>query len=138
MHRVTLNFHSGMGDTLIEVEIEISNENGMFKLWDKSQVIVGCSITIIDRNTIFVGDKYSTIYVLTSLIKLKNQWTDYMESVVQLVSFNSESERVSIFFNQEHSFTFQICDISLPECQTGFVYFFDFLYRSHIFLHRNE
>ena len=68
MHRVTLNFHSGMGDTLIEVEIEISNENGMFKLWDKSQVIVGCSITIIYRNTIFVGDKYSTIYALTSLL----------------------------------------------------------------------
>ena len=112
-----------MGDTLIKVVMEVYNDNSMYKLLYKAQVIVGCIRTRIGRNTIFVGDKYSTIYVLTSLIKLKNQWTDYMESVVQLVSFNSKSERVSIFFNQEHSFTFQICDISLPECQTGFVYF---------------
>ena len=91
-----------MGDTLIKVVMENSNENGMFKLWGKSQVIFGCSRTIIGRNTIFVGDKTSTIDALTSLILLKNQWIDYMESVLQLVSVNSESERLSIFFNQEH------------------------------------
>ena len=85
----------------------------MFKLWDKSQAIVGCRRTIIVRNTIVVGDKYSTIDELTSLIQLKNQWKDYMESAIQLVSVNSESKRESVVLNQEHSFMFQIRDISL-------------------------
>ena len=37
-----------------------------------------------------------------------------MESVLPLVSVNSESERGYAVFNQEHSFPFQRCDISLP------------------------
>ena len=122
-HRIKLAIHAAMGDTLIKVVMENSNENGMFKLWDKSQGIVGCRITRIGRNNIFVEDKYSTINALTSLIILKNQWTDYMELVLQLVPVNSESERESVVFNQEHSFPFRIYDISLSECQTGLVCF---------------
>ena len=78
-----------MGDTLIKVVMEVSNDNSMYKLLYKAQVIVGCIRTRIGRNTIFVGDKYSTIDAITSLIQLKNQWKDYMDSVLQLVSVNS-------------------------------------------------
>ena len=87
-------------------------------------MIFGYSRTIIDRSAIFIGDKTSTINSLTSLIQLKNQWTYYMEYVLQLVSVNSGSERGSVVLKQENSFPFLICDISLPDCQTGFVYFF--------------
>ena len=61
-----------MGNILIKVAMEISNENGMFKLWYKAQVIFGCSRTGIVRNIVFLGDKYSKIDALTSLNKLKN------------------------------------------------------------------
>ena len=77
--------HAAMGNTLIKVVMEISNKNGMFKLWDKEQVIVGCSRKRIGRNIIFLGDKTSTIDAVSSLIQLKNQWKYYMDSVLQLV-----------------------------------------------------
>ena len=70
-HCVTLTIHAAMGNTLIKVAMENSNENGMFKLWNKSQVIFGCSRTRIGRKTIFVGVKYFTIDSLTSLFQLK-------------------------------------------------------------------
>ena len=120
---LTSTIHSATDNNLIKFAMENSNENDLFKLWDKAQVIFGFRRTRIGRNTIFVGDKNSTIDALTSLIQLKNKWTDRMDSVLQIFSVNRKSERESIFFNQEHSFTFQIRDISLPECQTGFVYF---------------
>ena len=46
-----------------------------------------------------------------------------MDSVLQLFLVNSVSERESFVFNQEHSFMFLICHISLPEFQKMFVYF---------------
>ena len=82
-HCVTSTIHYAMSNNLIKVVLEISNDNGMFKLWYKSQVIFGCSRTRISRNTIFLGEKYSTIYTLTSLIQLKNQRTDYMKSEIK-------------------------------------------------------
>ena len=87
--RVTWSIHSAMGDTLFHAETEFSNDNDMFKIWDKAQVMVGCIRTRIGRNTIFVGDKTSTIDALTSPIQLKNLWKYYMELVLRLVSVNS-------------------------------------------------
>ena len=103
--------------------MQISDTDQNFKIWDKAQVIVACSRTRIGGNTIFVGDKTSTINTLTSLIQQRNQWTDYMEMVLNLVTINGTSENNQVIFNQERSFPFRICDISLPQCNTGFVYF---------------
>ena len=81
-----------MGDTLIKVAMQISDTDESFKIWDKAQVIVACSRTRIGENTIFVGDKTSTINTLTSLIQQRNQWTDYMEMVLNLVTINGTTE----------------------------------------------
>ena len=45
-----------MADTLIKSAMEISNENSIFKLWDKAQVIIGCSRKIIGLNAIVLGE----------------------------------------------------------------------------------
>ena len=45
-----------MADTLIKSAMEISNENSIFKLWDKAQVIIGCSRKIIGVNAIVLGE----------------------------------------------------------------------------------
>ena len=90
-HRVTSTIHASMGDTLSKVAIQISLDESSYKLWDKAQVIVAISRTKVGANTIFVGDKDSTINALVSLIQMKNQWTDYMESVLQIVSINTDS-----------------------------------------------
>ena len=51
-HIVTSMIHAAMGDTLVEVTLEVSNSDGHYKLWDKAQVIVACSRTKIGKNTI--------------------------------------------------------------------------------------
>ena len=102
-----------MGDTLFQAATEFSNDNDMFKIWDKAQVMVGCIRTRIGRNNIFSVDKSSTIDAINSLIQLINQWKDYIELVLKLILANSEAEMESLVFNQDNSFTFRICDISL-------------------------
>lgn len=130
-HRVTSTIHASMGvDTLIKVAIEVSNTDSQYKLWNKSQVIVACSRTKVGRNTIFVGDMVSIIDALVSLIRQKNQWTDYMEKVLDLTTMNGptaedQTEEVAPgrrVFNTERCFPFRLCDVSLPSCKTGFVY----------------
>ena len=127
--RVTSTIHAAMGDTLIKVAIEISNTDEIFKLWDKAQVIVACSRTKIGKNTIFVGDKKSTIDLLVTLIQQKNHWTDYMEKVLELVSIQRENDindnanTYRGILDIEPVFPFRLCDMTIPDCKTGFVYF---------------
>ena len=54
-HRSTSTIHVTIGDNLMKVNMEVSNENGMFKLANKSKVLVGCIRTRTRKNTIFVG-----------------------------------------------------------------------------------
>ena len=90
-HHITSTIHESMVDTLQKIAMEVSDQKDSFKLWDKAQVIVGCSRTKTGKDTIFVGDKRSTINALVSLIQQKNQWVDYMENVLNLISVNAQT-----------------------------------------------
>jgi hypothetical protein len=131
-HRVTSTIHAAMGDTLSRVAIEISRDNNSFKLWDCAQAIVTLSRTKLGKNLIFVGDKTETIAALTELIQMKSQWTDYMEEVLRMITLRNENETQN---NEEENddnhqlqqlsqrhYPFRICDVVLPQCNTGFVY----------------
>ena len=55
----------------------------------------------------------------------KCQWTDYTENILNLIKVDSD---IAIYQTRVpalnlDSFTFHICDISLPQCKTGFVNF---------------
>ena len=121
-HRVTSTIHAAMGDTLVRVATQISNDSTKFKLWDKAQVIVALSRTKLGKNVIFVGDKEGTLDSLVELVQKRTQWTDYMETVLNLVTVNSRANPPVRQMTQS-SFPFRICDVSLPQCNTGFVYF---------------
>lgn len=122
-HRVTSTIHASMGDTLIKVAIEISNM-GVYKLWDKAQVIVALSRTRVGKNTIFVGPKDVTVNALVELIQQQNQWTDYMENVLSLTTVDYlTDERESVIFQQQDSHPFRVCNIPLPQENVGYVYF---------------
>ena len=129
-HRVTSTIHAAMGDTLIRVAIEISRSNSSFQLWDCAQAIVTLSRTKIGKNLILVGDKNETIEALSVLIQMKSQWTDYMEEVLKLITLhpvvNSDNQDVVDDSNRNlftlQSYPFRLCDVSLPQCNTGFVY----------------
>ena len=131
-HRVTSTIHAAMGDTLSRVAIEISRDNNSFKLWDCAQAIVTLSRTKLGANLIFVGDKNETIASLVELIQIKSQWTDYMEEVLKMITLvneidehddeeENENRQQPRQLSQRH-YPFRICDVGLPQCNTGFVY----------------
>lgn len=120
---VTSTIHSCMGDTLCTVATEISSDDGNYKLWDKAQVIVLLSRTKTGKNLIFVGNKQSTIKALTMLIQMKNQWSDYMDEVIDIITLNKQDNPkndLAVFQYQHYPFEFN--DVALPQCNTGFVY----------------
>ena len=121
-HHVTSTVHATMGDTLNKIATEISDETNEFRLWDKAQAIVLLSRTKLGSNIIFVGNKNNTINALSSLIKTTNQWMNYMEKVIEMVSINGleDHTEMSVFNHQECPFLLQ--DMPLPQCNTGFVY----------------
>ena len=121
-HRVTATIHAAMGDTLSKVAMQIVGGN--FELWDKGQVVVGLSRTRLGQDIIFVGNKEETINLIIRLCQTHNQWTDYMENILDLVTLGEEShtEMTTPSLTTE-SYPFRICDIPLPQCRSGFVYF---------------
>ena len=64
---------------------------------------------------------------------MRSQWTDYMEEVLNLITIQSTTDKVEnnngdnnnetrcLFTHQKYPF--RLCNISLPQCRTGFVYF---------------
>ena len=122
-HRVTSTIHASMGDTLNKVAMQITD--AMFELWDKAQIIVALTRTKLGRNVIFVGDVEETSNAIIQLIQTKSQWTDYMENILNFITIsndNPNNQDTVPTLNQD-TFPFRICDISLPQCKTGFVYF---------------
>ena len=117
---VSSTVHASMDDTLSTILKEISENDSNYKLWDKAQAIVLLSRTCVGSDIIFVGSKQSTIAALVKIIRLKSQYIDYMEYVLDLVSITNIIERCPVFQHQNHPFRF--CDIPLPQCNTGFVY----------------
>ena len=54
---------------------------------------------------------------LRRLIQTRSQWSDYMERVLDIASIDSNEP-----FHQEEHYPFRICDMPIPQCNTGFVY----------------
>ena len=124
-HRVTSTIHAAMGDTLCRMATEVSRTDPNFSVWDKGQLVVVLSRTKLARNTIFVGIKEETLAVFKEILLRKTQWSDYIEDVLDVVTLSPQDSEVqrapSTPFTQQ-SFPLRICDVSLPQCRTGYVY----------------
>ena len=108
-------------DTYESMATKISTTDKNFSLWDKGQLIVIISRTRDPKKTIFVGNKRDTLEALQSLLLKRTQWTDFMEHILDVITINSESERPLVTATTEE-YPFQVSNIDLPQCQTGFVY----------------
>ena len=75
------------------------------------------------KNTVFVGPKDEAIYGLELLLNQITQWCDYIEEVTKITKVNPNNNSESSASLNQSSFPFKICDISLPQDQTGSVYF---------------
>ena len=95
-----------------------------FNLWDKGQLVVLLSRTKTAKDTIFVGNKSETLSALKAILMNKSQWSDYIENVLNIVTINSTADNpLPRRVMNQNAFPFRICDIALPQCRTGFVYF---------------
>ena len=99
-------------------------------VWDKEMLVVLLSRTKYAKDSIFVDSKNNTLTAFRKILTLKTQWTDYIEDILELVTINSDGD--SAHHNDEGQgrnrtftpeyYSFGICDIALPQCQSGFVY----------------
>ena len=89
----------------------------------KEQVVVGLSRTCCARDTIIVGDRSFAVNRLWDLITIGNQWTDYIETLLERLSINGGSgdEHYSNF-NQTQDFPYRTCDLDVPDARSGYVY----------------
>ena len=120
-HRVTGTIHSAMGDTYESMATMISTTDKNFSLWDKGQLIVIISRTRDPKKTIFVGNKGDTLAAFKHLLLKRTQWTDFMEHILEVITVNT-TVGVPMVTADPEEYPFQVCDIELPQCQTGFVY----------------
>ena len=87
-HYISGTIHSIMGDTLPSLATTFSNEDRNFSMWDKGQLLVILSRTKESKQTIFVGDKNSTLDALCNILTQRTQWTDYMEQILKIITMN--------------------------------------------------
>ena len=125
-HYVTATIHGAMGDTYNKMAASISDINEDKRLWDRGQLIVLISRTRKMENTIFVGPKNESIKGLKCLLTYRTQWCEYMDEVLKITTIKRDDDTDIDIDHQvmnQRSYPFRICDISLPQDRTGYVYF---------------
>ena len=83
------------------------------------------SRTKFAKNIIFVGNKIDTLNAFLNILMKKNAWSEFMELVLDIIKLTSSETNEEILSQTmlQDKYPIQICDISLPQCYTGFVYF---------------
>ena len=88
-------------------------------------MIVLLSGTEFAKNMTFVGNKTDTLNVLLIILMKRNSWSDYMyqvRKIITLISFHTKEDIPPQKMSQG-KYRLRICDISLPQYNTGFVCF---------------
>lgn len=119
-HYISGTIHSTMGDQYKSMATSTA-----IKLWEKGQLVVLCSRTRYMIDTIFVGNKEETINALCELLGKRTMWSDYMNKVMDIITIDESEDttpRTNTYFEYS-SFPFRVRDISLPQAQTGYVFF---------------
>ena len=103
--------------------IPVIDTEKLFSLLDRGQLIVILSCTRIMKNTIFVDPNNATIFGLKLLFNQRTQWCDYIEEVTKITNVDPNNDSKSSTSLNQSRFPFQCFGISLPQDQTGYVYF---------------
>jgi predicted GIY-YIG superfamily endonuclease len=92
--------------------------------WDKAQAVVLLSRTTKGKDTIIVGDRQYAINHLWNVICVGNQWTSYIEELLQRLSVNGSGPTMpgQNIINYADLYPYRTCDIILPRDTTGYVY----------------
>ena len=123
-HIGALTINKSQGCTIVAgLAVEISSQNTC--PWEKEQVVVTFSRTPTSGLTIIVGEMNFAVDKLWELVTTSNQWTQMMESVLNMVTINSngptEMPQHTLPFTDLYPFTLRGSSV-LPTDSTGYVY----------------
>ena len=121
-HIGAITINKSQGETLpLGIAVEFTEK---YSPWEKGQVVVLLSRTTTSKNTIIVGDKNFAIEKMWELITIGNQWTRYVESVLDVITVNRNENQQNInVFDYSSVYPFRLGDGNpLPTDSTGFVY----------------
>jgi hypothetical protein len=92
--------------------------------WGKDQIVVMLSRTHTARNTIIVGNKEFALNRMWDLITVVTQWTQYIEKLLERMSVGGTAPSTGgDVLDISEVYPYRISDISLPDNNSGFVYF---------------
>jgi len=92
--------------------------------WGKDQIVVMLSRTHTARDTIIVGNKEFALNRMCDLITVGTQWTRYIEQLLERMSIGGTASITSgDVLDMSEVYPYRISDISLPDDESGFVYF---------------
>jgi DNA polymerase III delta prime subunit len=114
-HHIASTIHSAIGHTVLKLATELGAENN---LWERAMVVVLISRVKRASDLIFVGDKKANIDALIEGLQARNQYDDYMENIVRVLS--GEAGHMEPLSLNLHPFRYK--DITLPQDRSGVVY----------------
>jgi predicted GIY-YIG superfamily endonuclease len=92
--------------------------------WGKEQVVVMLSRTHSAKDTIIVGDREFAVGKMWDLITVGTKWSRYVEDLLKRVSIGGSQSTVrNGAVVTPEAYPFRISDMSLPDDDSGFVYF---------------
>ena len=115
---VSSTIHSAIGNTLGKVACSLDN-GGV--LWERAMVVVLISRVTQAKDLIFVGDKKDNIESLINRLRVKDQFSDYMNHIVDVMVSNSSRALPSVPLTLSYH-PFRPKDILLPHRNHGIVY----------------
>ena len=117
-HHVASTIHSSIGHTVSKIATELGPFCG---LWEKAMVVVLISRVSEARDLIFVGNKLDNINALMRGLSVRNQYDQYMNHIVQVLSSNCRTNNSSSpLYLSKHPFRQK--DLALPQDRSGVVY----------------
>ena len=87
-HIGAITINKVQGTTLpLGIAVEISQE---YSPWEAGHIVVGLSRSTTMNKTIMVGDRTFTINKMWELITMFDQWTQYTQHVLDIISASRE------------------------------------------------
>ena len=114
---VSSTIHSAIGHSLNKIATEFAKGS---KIWEKAMVVVLISRVSNAKDLIFVGDKEQNIRALVDGLRVRDQYDEYMNHVVDVLTNATSSHPSQPLVLSNHPFRPK--DIQLPQDKSGIVY----------------
>jgi predicted GIY-YIG superfamily endonuclease len=116
-HHVATTVHSAIGHTMTSIATELTAVAGV---WERAMVVVLISRVCFAKDLIFVGSKDENVEALLNGLRIRCQYDDYMNHIVNVLSGTAVPGGLGPIELTNHPCRPR--DITLPSDRSGFVY----------------